>query len=1086
LNKIPAQNRKAPPESPGPGAVPSGPAGALEEYLAALKASPRFGPQVVHHEELAGQPPCFAELANPLPPELRDGLARQGISGLYSHQAAAIDLIRQGKDVIVATSTASGKSLIYNIPVFENLLIDVEASALYLFPLKALAQDQLKGIEALAAQLDGTPGLTAAICDGDTSAYRRKKLREQPPRILITNPDMLHLSMLGYHERWARLWASLTHVVIDEVHTYRGVFGSHMAWVLRRLFRLCRFYGREPRFLLSSATVGNPGELARDLLGRSAEVITESGAPRATRHFLFIDPLDSAALAASQLLEAAIKRGLRSIVYTQSRKMAELVSLWTQGRLGEMASKLAAYRAGFLPEDRRRIEAGLAGGELLGVVSTSALELGIDIGELDICILVGYPGTVMATWQRSGRVGRRERDSLILLVGHEDALDQYFLRHPQDFFNRPVESAVLNPENEIIAERHLLCSAAELPIAVADPLLASAAVGRVVAKMAGRGDLLLGGDGKHWYTGRKYPHREVDLRGSGRSYLIRLAGAAGKREGKNDCRRGRSDSRLSPPPASGARPRAGGAVLGEVDGGRCFRECHPGAVYLHQGETWLVTVLDLEAREVTVIPKKLHYFTRTLGSKETEILEVTARVELCSFRASLGRLRVTETITGFQKRLVKGQKLIGREDLDLPPQIFETEGLWFEIPAELQDEIEREQIHFMGGIHAVEHACIAILPLLVLCDRNDLGGISQPFHPQLNRAAVFIYDGHPGGVGLCRQAFERIKELLVTAQRIIGSCPCEVGCPSCVHSPKCGSGNRPIDKAAALRVLAGLLTPGGRQLFSCATVQAINHANDQTLKRPTEQKPGSKFSGDRGNSRGAGEWLIRSGATRVPAAYQEEIGLRPGKISAPAPDPEPDDSLLAVRYGVFDLETKRSAAEVGGWHRAERMGISVAVLYDSALDQYLTFREGEIGALVEHLARLDLVVGFNNKRFDNRVLSAYTSFALHSLPTLDILEEVKNRLGYRLSLDHLTEHTLGVKKTGNGLQALEWYKEGRIEELIDYCRQDVRITRELLLYGAENRYLLFRNKAGQLVRCPVEFTATAGPDASSRWCHPRA
>jgi DEAD/DEAH box helicase domain-containing protein len=960
--------------------------GRILEYLTALKASPRFGPQVAHHEELAGEPARFAGLRQPLPRALTRALSAQSISGLYTHQAAAIDRIRAGRNVIVATPTASGKSLIYNLPVFEHLIAAPDACALYLFPLKALAQDQLRAIEELAAHLPAEQRPTAAICDGDTSSYRRKKLREQPPQILITNPDMLHLSLLGYHESWAHLWASLSHVVIDEVHTYRGVFGSHMAWVLRRLRRLCRHYGREPKFLLSSATVGNPAELARDLLGTEATVIVETGAPRGTRHFVFIDPHESAAFAASQLLEAALKRGLRTIVYTQSRKMTELVSLWTQGRLGELADKLTAYRAGFLPEDRREIESKLSSGELLGVVSTSALELGIDIGSLDICILVGYPGTVMATWQRGGRVGRRQRDALIILVGHEDALDQYFLRHPRDFFTRPVEPAVLNPENSAIAERHLLCAAAERPIPVADPLIAPEGVRKAVTKMAARGDLLLGADGKQWFTGRKYPHREVDLRGSGRSFAIRAADEEG-------------------------------TVIGEIDDGRCFKECHPGAVYLHRGQTWLVDELDLEAREVVVNARKLPYFTRAMSRKETEILEVRARVERCSFRAALATLRVTDTVTGFQKRLVKGQKLIGTVPLDLPPQVFETEGLWFEVDPALQQEIEAELVHFMGGIHAAEHACIGIFPLLVLCDRNDVGGISYPFHPQLNRAAVFIYDGYPGGVGLCRQAFARIEELLRTAQRTISSCPCELGCPSCVHSPKCGSGNRPIDKAAALRVLAGLLAP-----------------EDTGRRRSTPTK-----------------------AAVIPRP-------RP-----PAKPVESDPSVLPGRYGVFDVETKRSASEVGGWHRAERMGVSIAVLYDSGLDRYCTFREEEIGKLIARLRQLDLVVGFNNKRFDNRVLSAYTSYDLHSLPTLDILEEVKNRLGYRLTLDHLTEHTLGTKKTADGLQALQWYKEGRIEEIIRYCREDVRLTKELLLYGVENRYLLFRNKAGHLVRCPVNF-----------------
>jgi DEAD/DEAH box helicase domain-containing protein len=478
-------------------------------------------------------------------------------------------------------------------------------------------------------------------------------------------------------------------------------------------------------------------------------------------------------------------------------------------------------------------------------------------------------------------------------------------------------------------------------------------------------------------------------------------------------------------------------------------------------------VLDLEAREVTVIPKKSHYFTRAMARKETEVLAVRAQVERHGFTASLGRLRVTDTTTGYQKVLVKGQKVIGVEPLELPPQIFETEGLWFEIPADLQAAMEAELLHFMGGIHAVEHACIGIFPLLVLCDRNDVGGISYPFHPQLNRAAVFIYDGHPGGVGLCRQAFARIEELLTAAHRVINSCPCETGCPSCVHSPKCGSGNRPIDKAAAQQVLAGLLSPQrGKNVPASprCKVQKFGHASEARLE--------GVYRGEKGSFLVPGKELPLRAAATPREVIRRTNGLEGNGVPpAPVICRQPVAAGLPRRYGVFDLETKRSAAEVGGWHRAERMGVSVAVLYDSGLDRYLTFREGEMDRLIEHLRQLELVVGFNNKRFDNRVLSAYSSFDLHSLPTLDILEEVKNRLGYRLSLDHLTEHTLGIRKTGDGLQALAWYKEGRMEELVRYCRQDVHITRELLLFGLENRYLLFRNKAGHLVRCPVEFTA---------------
>ncbi|MBU0480433.1 MAG: DEAD/DEAH box helicase [Proteobacteria bacterium] len=963
--------------------------GTVAEYIKSLKESPAFGSQVVHHEEIAARQAFFRETGLPLPPGLESALKAQGISRLYTHQARAVDLVRAGKDVVVATPTASGKSLIYNLPVFAGIIEGKPVKALYLFPLKALAQDQLRAIDELGALLPvGTKVPRGAICDGDTSSHHRRKIRDNPPDILITNPDMLHLSMLGYHDRWSGLWQGLTHVIIDEVHTYRGIFGSHMAWVLRRLARICRHYGSAPVYVLSSATVGNPGELAANLLGREIEVITESGSPAGGRHFLFLDPREGASGAVCQLLEAAIKRGLRTIVYTQSRKMTELIYVWTRARIGELAPKLTSYRAGFLPEERREIEARLSDGSLLGVISTSALELGIDIGELDLCILAGYPGSVMATLQRGGRVGRRHRDSLVVLVGHEDALDQYFMRHPTDFFRREVEAAVLNPENTEIMKRHLICAAAEMPLRVESRILDGEAVQKAVAELRGEGLLLQSAEGKIWYTVRKYPHREVDLRGSGRSLAIRVD----------------SDNTL----------------LGRADWVRCLKECHPGAVYLHRGATWVVNSLDLEGLEVRVVRKDVNYFTRPMANKDTEILAFLDRVKISSsgdhaFTVGFGRLRVTDEVTGFQRKLVRGHQVISTEKLDLPPIIFETEGLWLEIPEGLKNEMENEQRHFMGGIHALEHALIGIFPLLVLCDRNDVGGIAYPWHPQLQNGAVFIYDGHPGGVGLCRQAFSMIGKLLDSGRATISECPCEVGCPSCVHSPKCGSGNRPIDKAAALRLLDGLLgTNGGVSV--------------ERLELP-------------------------DGGERIEVV---------------------DEPAMPVRYGVFDVETRRSAAEVGGWHKAEKMGVSIVVLYDSGPDEFFVYRDDEIGDLVARLQELDLVIGFNNKRFDNRVLSAYTAFDLGSLPTLDILEEVKNRLGYRLSLDHLAGQTLGVEKSADGLMALKWYKEGRIDLIIEYCRKDVEITRDIYLYGLENEYLLFKNKAGSLVRCPVRFGIGAG------------
>ena len=959
--------------------------GSVAEYLQALKSSSRLGQQVVHHEELHEIPARFGKNRIDWPRALEDGLKQMGIETLYQHQVSATDAVRKGDNVIVATPTASGKSLIYNLPVFEQIMRSPESTALYLFPLKALAQDQLRTMQEFSSLLPEELRPAAAIYDGDTTAYQRKKLRDRPPNILITNPDMLHLSMLGYHSTWSGFFARLTHVILDEVHTYRRVFGSHMAWVLRRLKRICAYYGSTPQFILSSATVANPDELARDLLGAAATVISESGAPRAKRHFVFLNPFDSAATAASQLIESSLKRGLRTIVYTQSRKLAELVSIWTQQRLGPLADKLTSYRAGYLPEERREIETKLSEGALLGVIATSALELGIDIGDLDICILVGYPGTVMTTWQRGGRVGRKENESLIILVGLEDSLDQHFMRNPKDFFNREVESTVLNPRNKTIVKRHLICAAAEQPIKTDELLVQNNDVLEVIEELVAEASLLVTADGNYWIGARKYPHRDLNLRGTGQTFVI--------------------------------RNNVDSSVLGEIDFMRCFKECHPGAVYLHRGKSWLISHLDLETHEVTAVRKNVNYFTRTMGDKSTEILKTYKTAILENFRVSFGYLRVTDTVTGFQRRLVRGQKLISTEALDLPPLIFETEGLWIEIPEIIQKRLEQEQYHFMGGIHALEHGAISIFPLLVLCDRNDVGGIAHPFHEQLSQAAVFIYDGYPGGVGLARKAFEKIDELLDLTQKTIDDCPCDLGCPSCVHSPKCGSGNRPIDKQSALEILGDLL--GGK-----TTVKAVR----QDLRETDEE--------------------FRS------AGPEKKIK----KIKPPA------------RYAVFDVETKRSAAEVGGWHRADRMGISVAILYESVSDSFKTYLEKDIPDLIKDLQSFELVIGFNNKRFDNKVLSAYSVFNLASLPTLDIMEVITNRLGYRLSLDRLAEHTLGVKKSANGLLALQWYKEGRIDEIISYCRHDVKITRDIFLFGLENRYLLFQNKAGSVVRVPVDFS----------------
>jgi len=950
----------------------------INEYIYSLINSHRLRRQVVYHTILPQQPTIWEKPERPWPDEIKEAILSCGIRDLYLHQAHAVDLIRSGEHVVTATSAASGKTLIYNLPVLENVLGNSDSRALYIFPLKALAQDQLRNFEDIASYCKSIKP-TAKIYDGDTSAWHRKRIREMSPNVLLTNPEILHLSLLQHHQKWATFLSDLKIVVVDEIHTYRGVIGSHMAQVLRRFQRICFFYGAVPQFVFSSATLANPVQLAEQLTGLAVEGVTKSGAPQGRRHLLFINPVEGPAQAAILLLKAALQRGLRTIVFTQSRKLTELIAIWAGSKSGPFAKLISSYRAGFLPEERREIEARLVKGDLLAVISTSALELGIDIGDLDLCLLVGYPGTVVSTWQRGGRVGRSGQDSALVLIAGEDALDQYFMRNPKEFIKREPEVAVVNPYNPEILKKHLACAAAELPINVDEPFMSHESVKNALNVLEEKGKLLRSADGKEIYSSWKAPHRYVYLRGSGRRFNI-VCNKTGK-------------------------------SIGEIDGFRAFKETHAGAIYFHKGDTYLVDNLDLDTSTVKVSMTEVDYYTRVMCYKNTEIIQVFEEKAVWGTIVFTGRLKVTDQVTGYEKWRIRAQKKINKVPLDLPPLVFETEGLWITIPIEIQREAESKYFHFMGGIHAIEHAAIGIFPLLVMTDRNDLGGISTPFHSQVGSAAVFIYDAIPGGAGLSRQAFRCAEELLGYTLNVVRACPCESGCPSCVHSPKCGSGNRPIDKAAAIFLL-------DRIRAKSKSVKIIVHSVEREI---TE-------------------------------------GLK--IVEKP---------LETVHFCVFDVETQRSFQEVGGWHRADLMGISCVVLYDSKEDTFLEFTEDKIHMLIEHLNRMDLVVGFNVKRFDYYVLSGYIDFDFWKLPTLDILDEIHKHLGYRISLDHLARVTLGTQKSADGLKALRWWKQGRIREIMDYCKVDVTITRDLFLYGKKNGYLLFNNKAGNTVRIPVKW-----------------
>jgi len=983
---------------------------AMAEFIGRILRSERLGDDVVHVASVPESPAAYAALEHPLPGPLGQALLDLGIERPYAHQAEAIDRVRRGEDVLTVTPTASGKSLVYLVPTFEMALTRPGRRALYLFPYKALAQDQLGGIEEMAAAVarrgglvpepEGLPGhgrpLRAAIYDGDTPDARRREIKADLPDILITNPDMLHMAILAHHDSWRAFFESLDLVVIDELHVYRGLFGSHLHHILKRLQRLAALYGARPRFIASSATIGNPGRLGESLVGRPFSVVETSGAPRPARHLLFVNPHVSPYTAAETLLAWSLDAGYRTIAFTKARKITELLHSWLLQSAPRWRDKVSAYRSGYLPEERRDIERRLFSGELQGVISTSALELGVDIGGLDVCLLVGYPGSIVSSWQRIGRVGREERPSLTILIGMPDALDQYFMTHPEQFLERGYEEVVFDPENPVITRAHLICAGAEAPLTEDDRALYGEANFSQIPILEKEGVLTRDAEGVRWFSLRRRPQRDVNLRSAGSQYAI------------HDGRAGR--------------------VIGSIDGVRAFHETHTGAIYLHHGQQYLVRSLDIDERKVTVEPSDVDYYTQVRADKETAILETTAERIVGPLVARLGRLKVTERITGFEKRRLSGRDRIGIYDLDLPPLTFETVGLWLTIPESLEAAITEREGHFMGALHAAEHSMIGLFPLLAICDRSDIGGISYTLHPQVGRAAIFIYDGHPGGAGLAARGHRSLESLVARTADLLRACPCEGGCPSCVQSPKCGNGNQPLDKESAAFLLEAL---AGRVPIEAGPVPP-----------PPKPPQGDLFAMGHGDE---GE-------------------------SSPAPrrrGPEGPGGTPTTLY--FDLETQRSAEEVGGWQNLAAMKMALAVTFNDVTGQYRTYREEDVRDLLIDLLTADRVVGYNIDRFDLGVLRGYTDRDLSRVRTLDMLSVIYSKLGFRLKLSDVGEATLGVGKSGDGLQSLQWWKEGKIDLIEQYCRRDVELTRDLFLFGRNNGYLLYRDRAGRAVRLPVDW-----------------
>ncbi len=750
-------------------------------FLHQVITSPEYDGELVHVEQIPASEAVYGSLESLLAPAVAARLRKVGIHALYRHQANAIDLLLGGAHVVVNSPSASGKSLCYQVPTLDALVRDKDATALYLFPTKALAQDQLRNLRRLAS-----PGLMPASVietfDGDTPAENRTAIRRRG-RIVLTNPDMLHLGVLPNHSLWSRHLHGLRYVVLDEAHVYRGILGSHVANIIRRLRRLCLLYGANPTFVCCSATIGNAREHAEKLCGLTFEEVEGADGPHGEKYFVLWNPpiVDkkrgsrrSHNSDSSSLLCMLVSRSVRTLVFARTRRLAELIFVYARQRLpAEIASRVSPYRAGYLAADRREIERRFAEGELDGLVATSAMELGVDIGDLDATILAGYPGNMASAWQQAGRSGRSGNPSLSLLVAQDGPLDQYLMRNPAFFFSRRFEHALINPANPYVLEPHLLCAAWERPLEREEVLVLSQVAPGVVERLSSKG-LLRERRGRYYPdVSVDYPAQRVNIRSAGASYQVMEA--------------------------------ARRALLETVDGAAALSQLHPGAVYLHQGETYVVRDLDIRARIAWVEARDVDYYTVARELNDIRVTAVEGEKYCGGTRVSRGEVLVTTHVVGFRKRRQYTEEPLGEEPLDLPETTFSTRAFWFEIPPAAVDRVAARRADFAGALHACEHAAIGVLPLFALCDRNDIGGVSTPGDAGEGVARVYIYDAYPGGVGIAEMGYELVERLWQATLALVGDCPCLEGCPSCIQSPKCGNNNDPLDKEGAIALLEGLV-----------------------------------------------------------------------------------------------------------------------------------------------------------------------------------------------------------------------------------------------------------------------------------------
>jgi DEAD/DEAH box helicase domain-containing protein len=765
-----------------PAAVPAGSGTAA---LRILRQRADSG-QLTHVERLPGRPGQPVPWPGWVPAQVADAFRQAGVPQPWRHQAAAAGHARSGRSVIIATGTASGKSLGYLLPALTGVLEG--GTALYISPTRALAADQLQLVQSL-----GIPGVRAAVVDGDTPAAERSRARSHAA-YLLTTPDMLHHTLLPRHARWDGFFRRLQYVVVDECHGYRGVFGSHVAHVLRRLRRVAAHHGANggagPVFLLASATISEPDRCARLLTGLDAVAVTADGAPRGPMTICLWEPpltalrgeagapvRRTATTEAAALLADLVLADVPALAFVRSRRGAEAVALAARRHLadadsGGLAARVAAYRSGYLPEDRRALETALRAGELTGLATTTALELGVNIPGLDAVLMAGWPGTRAALWQQAGRAGRDGRGAVAVLIARDDPLDTYLVHHPEALLHRPVEATVLDPGNPYVLAPHLCAAAAELPLADADLDLFGPAARPVVTELARQG--MLRARGSRWCWTRLGRAGHTGLRGTG-GPPVRIVEAAT------------------------------GRLVGTVDEPSAHVLAHAGAVYPHQGELYLVTSLDLEECVALVEPGDPGYATSARELTGIEIRAELRRAPLGASAVHFGDVLVTRQVISFARRRADTGQPLGEVPLDLPPRTLRTRAVWWTVPDGQRTELAGLGIDLAGAAHAAEHAAIGLLPLVAACDRWDVGGVSADLHPATGKLTVFVYDGHDGGAGFAERGFGAAAEWLRATGQAIESCECASGCPSCIQSPKCGNGNQPLSKPGAVALLARLL-----------------------------------------------------------------------------------------------------------------------------------------------------------------------------------------------------------------------------------------------------------------------------------------